>query len=350
MTSSRWFSTLHSPASSRRLFLRLATIAVGRRVSRARHRIYSVRRVVVSQTRAKIYREEGALRRGVLIGRRATGYIAWLLIILACVGIESEAQSSPPRFDAVSVKRAQLPAPYSWRFSPGHFVAKTVTLTSLISKAYGIPIWRIVDRPKWLGEERFDIQGVMAEQSTSTDAMAMLRTLLEERFRLKAQVETREVEADFLIVSEQGAARAPGLRRVDVDCETTSLKAGSGDGLFPKNERPPCDSVLVTGSSRGASTYLYSAATIESLANDLSGLQSRPIIDKTGLFGLFDIRLEYAAKDSLANAPFSASGIGARNGLSLEQALEEQLGLKLKRTRANVEYMAIRSVERPLPD
>jgi uncharacterized protein (TIGR03435 family) len=285
----------------------------------------------------------------VLIEQRAARWVGWLIILLVSVGIECSAGQSSPvaRFEAVSVKMAKLPAPYSWRVSPGHFVARTVTLTSLISKAYGIPVWRIIERPKWLSDERFDIQGTMAEKATSSDAMAMLRTLLRERFQFKADLETREVQADFLIESGPVAVQAPNLRRVDVDCETLSLRTGSGEGLFPRNERPPCGSVLVTGNSRGATAYLYSATTIESLANDLSGLQGSPIIDKTGLTGLFDIRFEYT---SLMASQLAAPTGAAVNGRSLEQAVEEQLGLKFKRTRTSVEYLAIRSVERPRPD
>lgn len=87
---------------------------------------------------------------------------------------------------------------------------------------------------------------------------------------------------------------------------------------------------------------------MERLADDLSSLRQRATLDRTGLSGRFDVQLDFIADPSAvqggSSAPTETSGV---RGPALEVALEEQLGLKLRRARGRVEFLVIRSVERP---
>jgi uncharacterized protein (TIGR03435 family) len=71
------------------------------------------------------------------------------------------------------------------------------------------------------------------------------------------------------------------------------------------------------------------------------GLLDRPIIDKTGITGRFDLHLEFAP----ANNPGATADDGTSP--SIFTALQEQLGLKLEQARGPGEFLVIDHLERP---
>jgi uncharacterized protein (TIGR03435 family) len=79
---------------------------------------------------------------------------------------------------------------------------------------------------------------------------------------------------------------------------------------------------------------------ISELVRVLAVAARRPVLDRTALSGLYDIRLQFV--DEPPDAPLSDS-----TGLSVFAALQEQLGLKLESTKGPVEFLVIDHVERP---
>ena len=71
-----------------------------------------------------------------------------------------------------------------------------------------------------------------------------------------------------------------------------------------------------------------------------SGLHG-PIVDKTGLSGTFDFKLSYQVANEFGNDPDGTSG------LSIFAALQQQLGLKLTRKKAPMEYLVLDHSEKP---
>ena len=90
--------------------------------------------------------------------------------------------------------------------------------------------------------------------------------------------------------------------------------------------------------------------TVNALANQLGRLAAigRPVVNQTGLTGLFDYDLVWTP-DRAPQAPPSGVVIDP-NGPSIFTALQEQLGLKLDARRGPVEVLVIDGVERPGPD
>jgi uncharacterized protein (TIGR03435 family) len=83
------------------------------------------------------------------------------------------------------------------------------------------------------------------------------------------------------------------------------------------------------------------------LATVLSTLYAgRPVIDKTGLKGLYDIKLQWSSDSGLI-APTGNDAISASSGPSLITAVEDQLGLKLESARGPLPVLVIDSVEKP---
>ena len=79
------------------------------------------------------------------------------------------------------------------------------------------------------------------------------------------------------------------------------------------------------------------------LKNPYTGID-RPVLDRTGLTGAFDFSLEWSIEPDPAQLPGSQS---ADTGSTFLQALQEQLGLKLKSTAGPVDVLVIDHVERP---
>ena len=104
-------------------------------------------------------------------------------------------------------------------------------------------------------------------------------------------------------------------------------------------------------SIRTSSTRKYAAVTLTDLADALSSSRERPVLDRTAVSGQFDVELDYASQQAPPAAlDPRADAATPGDAPSLEEALREQLGLRLRRERNQVEVMVIRSVEGPRPE
>ena len=84
----------------------------------------------------------------------------------------------------------------------------------IVSRAFEIPLARVVEKPDWATREPYDIRAVMPEGATEKDLLAMQQTLLADRFGLRTHVEQRPYPVFELIVGPSGP-RFPGVEAVD---------------------------------------------------------------------------------------------------------------------------------------
>ena len=86
-------------------------------------------------------------------------------------------------------------------------------------------------------------------------------------------------------------------------------------------------------------------------ARNLSGVVGgRPVVDRTGLVGSFDLDLTWTPEVTPSGPPGASVAATDPNGPSLFTAIQEQLGLKLEATTGPVEVLVIDAAERPTPD
>jgi uncharacterized protein (TIGR03435 family) len=85
--------------------------------------------------------------------------------------------------------------------------------------------------------------------------------------------------------------------------------------------------------------------TMSELAVNFSRFMDRIVIDQTGLAGGFDVELEWTPDQIPPDTPPEA--LPAPNGPSIFTAVEEQLGLKLRSTKAMIDVLVIDHAERP---
>lgn len=224
-------------------------------------------------------------------------------------------------------------------------------LRGIITLAYGVEGTRLEGAPAWTGTERFDIRAIPPRPVERGEMLLMLRTLLAERFALKVHEETRSMETYVLVLANAERGPGPGLHPVNVDCDTNRLADDSKPGLFPPEARPPCGRAVVSTTVASGPVLTKSkraAVTMAEFAGGLWGAFGRPVFDKTGLTGRFDVEWQYVRE--IPPNPFIDPVRRPAEGPSQRAALTEQLGLRLESDRGDVEMLVIDAVERPRPE
>jgi len=244
------------------------------------------------------------------------------------------------------------------------FTVSMMPVSALIGLAYGIPRFQLVGGPDWINTERFDINAKGEEvpvpptpPGTPNRMLLMLRSLLKERFALVVHKETRELPLSYLVMAREDRRLGEGLKPSTVDCvkinaeRVAKIRAGEPPPPFqpPKpGEVPQC------GGISGMGRMAFGGMPLANLTSMLTMQLNRPVYDRTGLTGTYDILLEYTP-DQMPQIPAGATlppGLTLPNpdGPSLMTALQEQLGLKLEHTRGPVDVLVVDAVEQPTPD
>ena len=199
------------------------------------------------------------------------------------------------------------------------FYATNVSLSYIISFAYELHPGQITGGPGWLDTERFDVVATPNVVSPTIEQLrTMLQKLLADRFRLTFHDARKELG----IYAVTGGSRPHKL----------SSSVGRPEDL-PR--------ISFNYGSISATN-----ATIKDLARTLqSNVLDRPVVDNTGIAGRFDFTLTWSPDE------FQYDGRGANNpagtGPTIFTAFQEQLGLQLKSTKAQIDVMIVDRVEKP---
>jgi uncharacterized protein (TIGR03435 family) len=233
------------------------------------------------------------------------------------------------------------------------------SLVNFIQRAYILfangrsnPPWfppKIEGGPAWKDSDRYRINA-KAEGNASPEMMQgpMFQALLEDRFKLKIHRETRAASVYALTVAKGGFK----LRRVDAG-SCTPMDYSQPAAPRQPDEKPVCG---VGGFGRRGSLAFADipAVSLDEFAKRLGGRLDRPVIDRTGITGLFDFHLEFAPDEATPGlrGPLPDGGDPNRpsdqtGGQSIFTALQQQLGLKLEAAKGPVEFLVIDHVERP---
>jgi uncharacterized protein (TIGR03435 family) len=250
----------------------------------------------------------------------------------------------------------------------GRLTAQNVTLRMLVMAAYQKQPFEIVGGPPWQNSDKFDINAKAVDGTLTTDQMlGLLQTLLADRFKLKVHTETREIPVYDLVMSRSD--RKPGSKlkpsadtcpdfKVQQQQQLEALAKGglsalAAQALKPGETRPCSFGSFQAGP--GLIGIKASGQAISTLALVLKQLMSRPVIDKTGLSGLYDFELTIDLQTLMrlmAESGVTVPALPANlpEGPSLTTLLQEDLGLKLDSQRGPGEVLVIDSAEPPTPD
>ena len=256
-------------------------------------------------------------------------------------------QIGPSEFEVASIRpsgpsspRGSIGGPGSK--SPDRYSFYSATLFDLIVIAWDVQNFQVSSRLP-LDRDRFDLTAKIPDGATKKQFREMLQNLLAERFNLKAHVETREFPAYALCVDKSG------FRLKDADQEVTpqttdanrSFSTGNGDGKGAAALMAP--NIVFRHSVVGGFELVQIDAHLEPISTFVRYLpqpDNLPVVDETGLNGKYSFTLEYSQElpGAESGAPPSAPEIFT--------ALQEQLGLQLKKTVSPFEVVTIDSINR----
>lgn len=235
------------------------------------------------------------------------------------VPIAPMAADAHPSFAVATIKLhdPNYPRRQGWNFIGSRVKIDNQTLTSLMMYAFSIDPHQVVDAPEWASKTAFDVEGVTDTpgEPNRVQQQEMIQKLLADRFGLKFHREQRPLNVYAIQVAKGGPKLTPTAHP-----QRQSTQRGRYEGATL---------VLTMGS-----------ATMSDFVLDMqfAGLD-RPLIDRTGLKGQYDITLRYTPEESRNTDPNAAPGIFT--------AIQEQLGLKLQPMKAPVDVLVIDRVEKP---
>ena len=274
-----------------------------------------------------------------------------VLAAAVIAAMASVAAQAPKSFEVASVKPSAAngdPTSSIPRMVPanGRLTVANMPLRLLIRIAYEVQDFQISGGPPDLMTAKFDITAKSEDgvTPTSKDTLAMLRSLLVERFKLKTHTEPKEMPIYALMVARSDGRLGPDLRPSASDC--------IGKEAQTQN---PC-TVLPTMAGAGSFGIRAKGQTLEALLSILTQATGRTVVDQTGLTGLYDFELTFDPEVMLrmvsqqgVNLPTPAS-VPASDSPALMTAIQEQLGLKLDSQRGPVASLVIDHIEAPAPD
>ncbi len=188
------------------------------------------------------------------------------------------------------------------RFTPGRVVSVPIGVSArkLILEAYHLTPTQLSGGPGWLDSDRFSLEA-KAEGADESQLRQMLQTLLAERFKLVVHPATKEMPVYALVVGKNG----------------TKLREWKDGDPLP---------------AFGGANNFRDLGTMQHFADFLSNADSvgRPVLDKTGLKGVYVFYVEWGADQDFL------------------PALQQQLGLKLEAQKSPVDILTIDHIKKPI--
>ncbi len=294
-------------------------------------------------------------------------------------------QASPsPRFEAVSIRPCvdNTPPPGANggarsgqggfpTISPGRFTIDCGTVERLISNAYVLNGERLTNNdarigdvswwkggPEWIRYDKFTIEASAPGVTDRAILLGpMLRTLLEERFKLKLHRETQDATMYALTIAKEGLKiqpMPPGGCVEDRDqvFDAASARANAA-AVNAGTAKPNCGGMTMMGSA-GHSRWTIGGTTLPNFAHTLSISMDHYVVDRTGYDAdtRFNIHLEFAPDEHVPGADKRnpRTEFAPADAPTIFAALEQQLGLKLEATKGPQAVLVIDHIERPTPD
>ncbi len=237
----------------------------------------------------------------------------------------------------------------------GRLLASNISLLDYIRFAYKLTDGQAqilqANAPNWIVTKKFDIEAKAENPDATKDQIRlMMQSLLAERFGLKIHAEMRELPVLALVLAKPGRL-GPQLRPHAVGDETCSNVAAGGEesseGKALAAIPAVCGGIVSVGGASSPSHVRIggrkvSIALIAAHFGEMAGFD-RPVVDGTGLKGTYDFVLEWGP-DAVAADAANRGDEDARQ-TQVEEALRDQLGLKLEREKAAVEVLLIDHVD-----
>jgi uncharacterized protein (TIGR03435 family) len=261
----------------------------------------------------------------------------------------------PPEFEVATIRPSRPDAKTNARIQGSQVTAQAMNLTFFIAFAYdlseGMSEERIVNAPKFVDSDKYDLLAKAAVDTTFgaseidvQDLQVMMRKFLADRFHLQAHMEDRPLDAYTLL------AASPKLKKAD-PANRTDCKEGPGaDGKDPRIASPILGRLLTCRNM----TMDQFAFELQKQAN---GYIKVPVLNSTGIEGNYDMTISFSSAGQLqsgsgggnsgsgSNANSAPGASDPNGGLSLQDAISKQLGLKLVKQKRPVPVLVIDHID-----
>lgn len=283
----------------------------------------------------------------------------------AALEFEVASVKEAPPIDAAAIAAGKLHV--GMKIDGAHVDIGGYPLFMLICKAYDVKSYQL-QAPAWMkgpNVARYDIVANMPHGATKDDVPRMLQALLRDRFKLEVHMETKDRNIYALIVGKDGpklkesaaaalAAEGPGVSGSN---QATIVQGKNGQATISDGEHTQKMSMSPDGKSMQLE---IGNADMPLLAEGLTGMVDRPIVDMTGLKGKYDVTIQLSMDDLMAaarNAGMAVPNEGGAAGRPAEAASDpgsgrslfktmETLGLKLDARKAPLLYLIIDKAEK----
>jgi uncharacterized protein (TIGR03435 family) len=214
-----------------------------------------------------------------------------------------------------------------------------VTIRQLIAAAYRRHAFdrrEVIGGPSWLDDERYDFAAKVAgghaydPSGFPGPTFATLRAYVDSKISVRREQRERPV---YALVSVRDTR--PGLGASTIDCAAQLRAMDRGE----KVHGPPC------GASPYPGRLMAKAITMADLASLITPWVDRPVIDRTGLQGVFDVDVE--GVEVKPAGPFGPSYRPSDTQESIFDTVQSQLGLRLERVTAPIEVLIIERADKP---
>ncbi len=217
--------------------------------------------------------------------------------------------------------------------SPGQYTCVGGPLDIYVLQAWEAERYELA-APAGISETRFTITAKVPANATKHDFNLMLRSLLEERVGVRAHREAREQAVYEMTAAKGGVklrpAEAPAASEVADDASRVRfVRDKDGNQMLPPGSPRMVETMLAPGLLR----VMARMQSMEKITAFIGRGTGHKVIDKSGLTGNFDYSIDYMSDRAGATSDSS--------GPTFEEAVREQLGLRLERKKAMVEMLVV---------
>lgn len=288
--------------------------------------------------------------------------VACLTLALSAAGFAQSART----FDVATVRASVPGSRLSQRLTPTRIDMVNTPLRSLILAAFRIDVFQL-SGPDWLIQPRFDVHATFPAGTSRNEVLDMLQSLLRERFGLVSHIEFRPVPAYELVVGKSGIAmrevesvdelarefpKDPSLTFANSDVTNETLDGPRRSMVIPFGGRTVTSRSLYDTWTTPRRTFQVEATriTMAEFASILAFNVDRPVIDKTGLTGVYQFKVELDVNQAAIRGLRQIGSdrvpdLNEPTGVSTFAAVEH-LGLKLEERRAPFDILVVDKIER----
>jgi len=207
--------------------------------------------------------------------------------------------------------------------------------------------------PNWPTADMFTIEAKAPMDNPSKDQMRlMMQSLLAERFKLAVHFETHDTPVMALVLvkpGKLGSRLRPHAQGPPCDAKIPPVDYNSAE--MPDVWTQICGAFQVIDWTNNTVILGSRNTTMEKLADFFPALVQLddPVIDQTGLQGKYDYELNFTPPWRMPKEQAAAMQLDI-TGPTFFEALKDQLGLKLRPTRAPFRTLVIDHIEPPSPN